>query len=954
MARVFVATERALGRQVVIKTLPDDSWTASSANRFRREILTAAQLQHANIVPVLTAGDAEGMPYFTMPLVDGATLRERIARGPIPLGEAIGILRDVARALSAAHARNVVHRDIKPENILLSSGAALVTDFGVAKAVSAATQGPEAAGTMTGIGVSIGTPAYMSPEQIIADPALDHRADLYAWGLVAYELLAGQRPFAELSGTALMKAQLGTLPPALASVAPQVPRALADLVMRCLAKEPGGRPQDAAELLGVLDLPSGESHAVPTPPSRTRLTIGVAAGALLALGAWWVFGRGPGGADEAMIAVAPFRVGGAAPETRYLREGLGDIIVPQIQTLPDASAAGMRVMLDRWRRIAGSVDEDLDDADAGRAAIAAGAGRLILGEVVGTRDRLAVSARLVRARDGRELSRARIEGTADSVFSLATRLVTTLLSISEGASQERLRTVLSARPEAIAPYLAGEQLYRRGRYADAGTAFFTAYSADTTFALAALRVELTNGWTLDEGYPGDWIDRAWRHRARLSGADSLVLLSSTGETYPEPMPIRARIRSLEALANRSNSAEVWYAFADYLFHIGHAVDEPNADARALEGFQRAEAIDSSFAPALEHQAQLHLVLGDSVRARAAHRRQAQVDSTGDFFYMNDFVMTQTLGSDAEIARAIDDLERRVPASIPFAVGVPATDFVPQAPIRMAIADSIFARYKRLPNPPPYSEIGARFMREIEWNAGRPSRAQSTPNDDILSLTEEVMAALLVEGDSSVAKRAVATLRAYVTAQRPSDPSPTLATANFALAQWALARGDTVEVERRVERLRGITPPRDRPSIANTATLFEALVSAQLAASRRAPDIQSRLERIDSLLLDAPALDRRSGRTLGNFVLAELWERAGAPDRALRAITRRDGQFGYSMFNADRMRRTARLARQLGRRDDEMTALQYFVDMRVSAEPHLQAEVEQARARLAELKAQGSR
>jgi serine/threonine-protein kinase len=271
MPRVFVATERALGRQVVIKTLPDDSWTASAAQRSRREILTAAQLQHANIVPVLTAGDAEGMPYFTMPLVDGATLRERIARGPIPLGEAIGILRDVARALSAAHARNVVHRDIKPENILLSSGAALVTDFGVAKAVSAATQGPEIANTMTAIGVSVGTPAYMSPEQIAADPTLDHRADL---------------------------------------------------VMRCLAKEPAARPQSATELLSVLDLPSGETRAQSAPPALHRVALATAAVLVIAIGAWWMFGRSSTTADEATIAVAPFRVGGAAPEAPYLREGL--------------------------------------------------------------------------------------------------------------------------------------------------------------------------------------------------------------------------------------------------------------------------------------------------------------------------------------------------------------------------------------------------------------------------------------------------------------------------------------------------------------------------------------------------------------------------------------------------------------------------------------------------------
>jgi eukaryotic-like serine/threonine-protein kinase len=956
MARVFVATERALGRQVVIKTLPDDSWTASSAQRFRREILTAAQLQHANIVPVLTAGDAEGMPYFTMPLVDGATLRERMTRGAVPLAEAIGILRDVARALSAAHARNVVHRDIKPENILLSSGAALVTDFGVAKAVSAATQGPDIANTMTAIGVSVGTPAYMSPEQIAADPSLDHRADIYAWGVVAYELLGGQRPFAELSGTALMKAQMGTMPPPLKTMAPHLPTALTDLVMQCLAKEPAGRPAGAAELLSVLDLPSGETRAESAPPpTRSRALLGAVAVLVIAVGAWWMLGRSSSSADEATIAVAPFRVGGAAPEARYLREGLGDIIVPQLQTLPEISATGMRVMLDRWRRVAGSTEDDLDDEGASRAALDAGAGQLILGDVVGTRERLTVNARLIRTRDGREISRARVNGSADSVFSLATRLVTTLLAVSDGASQERLQTVLSARPEAIGPFLVGEQLYRRGRYTDAGQAFFAAYNADTTFAIAALRVNLANGWTLEREIPGPWLERAWRHRSRLSGPDSLLLIAETGETYPEPMPMRARVQSMEALARRSNSAEVWYAFADYLFHIGEQIDEPNPWTRALDGFKRAEAIDSSFTPALEHQAQLYLSLGDTASARLAHLRQSQRDSTGDFYLANNYLMAITLGNTESQLAAMGRATSRNPEDLLYFATIGTMLGSVGTPVNLAIADTAMARYARL-SAGPASSIADRFRREYFWNTGRPAvaRTHAEADTDILSASETVLAGLAWDADTMQSQRSVRVLEAYVRGRPANDVSLEYASANFALAQWALARGDTAGVERRQRAIRTAGDAAKRPWDANQHRVFDTAIGAQLSVARGTPDARGRVEALDSLLIHAPSLDRRTVRTTGNLVLAELWERSAEPERALQVSKRRDTQLAFTMFQSERLRRIARVARQLGRRDEERAALQEFVQVRALAEPHLQPEVERARARLAELNATSER
>src|SRR3954468_10014861 len=187
MSRVFLARDAALDRAVVVKVLSGEFTSGVSADRFRREIQLIARLQHPHIVPILSAGASEGGLYYTMPFFGGETLRARLAReGPMSIGQAVRVLREVLDALSFAHGHGVVHRDIKPENILLEAGHAIVADFGIAKALSAAAvAGGDAAnppGALTSHGVSLGTPAYMAPEQASADPTTDHRADVYAVG----------------------------------------------------------------------------------------------------------------------------------------------------------------------------------------------------------------------------------------------------------------------------------------------------------------------------------------------------------------------------------------------------------------------------------------------------------------------------------------------------------------------------------------------------------------------------------------------------------------------------------------------------------------------------------------------------------------------------------------------------------------------------------------------------
>ena len=281
MSRVFLAEERRFGRRVVVKVLNPEIGADVSADRFEREIQLAARLQDPRIVPVLQAGQVNDLPYFTMPYIEGPTLRARLAGAPLELDEATGILRDVALGLEYAHARQIVHRDIKPENVLLAGRTAVVADFGIAKAIAAATQ-KLSGSTMTAAGTIIGTPAYMSPEQAMGG-IVDQRSDLYAWGVMAYEMLAGAHPFSgHTTVQALIAAQITETPEPLARSRPDLPRSLTTLIDECLAKNPDERPADAAALVSRL---SAAPPAARRPGTMSRIQRATAVGGLVVVAA---------------------------------------------------------------------------------------------------------------------------------------------------------------------------------------------------------------------------------------------------------------------------------------------------------------------------------------------------------------------------------------------------------------------------------------------------------------------------------------------------------------------------------------------------------------------------------------------------------------------------------------------------------------------------------------------
>ena len=270
MSRVFLADDLALRRQIVLKVLPSELAAVVNVERFNRETLLLARLQHPHIVPVLNVGSLHGLPWFSMPYIEGESLRARIDRvRELPIADVVSVLRDVAKALAYAHERGIIHRDIKPDNILLTGDAATVADFGIAKAVNAArTEGHGEA--LTQIGMAIGTPAYMSPEQASGSDAIDQRSDLYALGCVAYEMLCGSAPFAGRPFQRQLAAQLTEEATPIAERRPGMPPALAALVMQCLAKDPALRPQEARDVVLALeqtDVRSGE-----VPPAASSAT----------------------------------------------------------------------------------------------------------------------------------------------------------------------------------------------------------------------------------------------------------------------------------------------------------------------------------------------------------------------------------------------------------------------------------------------------------------------------------------------------------------------------------------------------------------------------------------------------------------------------------------------------------------------------------------------------------
>jgi serine/threonine-protein kinase len=259
-ATVYLANDLHLQRKVALKVLKPDLVATVGSHRFLHEIRVTANLQHPHIVPLFDSGKANGFLYYVMPFVEGESLRDRITRaGQLSVSEAARLLRDIADGLAAAHSIGIVHRDVKPGNVLISGRHAMISDFGLAKAVREA----RAPNTLTALGVALGTPFYMAPEQATRE-RVDHRADIYAFGAVAYELLTGRPPFTGRHPQQVLTAHVTETPAPLSERRASVTPELEHLVMRCLEKNPADRWQRVEEMIPQLEACATRSGAVPT------------------------------------------------------------------------------------------------------------------------------------------------------------------------------------------------------------------------------------------------------------------------------------------------------------------------------------------------------------------------------------------------------------------------------------------------------------------------------------------------------------------------------------------------------------------------------------------------------------------------------------------------------------------------------------------------------------------
>jgi serine/threonine-protein kinase len=650
MARVYLAHDVKHGRDVAIKVLRPELSQSLGHDRFLREIEIAARLRHPNIVPLYDSGEIGGVLYFVMPCEEGPSLRERLrAEGHLPVDEGLGILRDVARALAYAHEHGVVHRDVKSDNVMLSSDAAVVTDFGIAKAVSAALT--DAGGTdITQTGSAIGTPAYMAPEQASGDPATDHRADIYAFGCLAYEVFTGNPPFHSLSKHQVIASHLMTVPPAVSETRPEVPASVAALIARCLEKDPAARPQTAREVLRALDVPAS-TGAWPTPAAkpRPRRTVVVAGLALAAFIAATVFSTGSSRrtARPISLAVLPFGLSTSDSAMDYVADGLADEVAGALSRVPGIeirSRSGARL----YRR---QLSVDVKEAGARLNA------DYVLHAVIRQeRARWIVSADLARASDGTSIwvenfhiSPDEAAGATDTIAASVIAALRRRFPDAVGVAPILESNQRTANPDAWRLFLRGEELLkRRGRSVrESAELFREAIRLDSRFARAHAGLSMALAFSpYFQGVPPSEVRaEAVASAMRALELDSTLAAPHTAlgilhqfylqwdraereheiATRLEPRNVEARIQSarhdlmrgrpkealrkLRAARAEDPASAVILIWSSYAYYLTGRMDSALADSR------RAFETDPFNAPTLQNRALIMLTHGYADSAR---------------------------------------------------------------------------------------------------------------------------------------------------------------------------------------------------------------------------------------------------------------------------------------------------------------------------------------------------
>jgi serine/threonine-protein kinase len=625
MATVYLAHDVRHDRPVALKVLHPELMATLGPERFLREIRLAARLQHPHILGVHDSGEAAGRLWYTMPYVEGESLRQRLIREKqLPLGDALQIAQQVLAALGYAHARGVIHRDIKPENILLEAGEAVVADFGIAHALDAA--GGE---RLTETGLALGTPVYMSPEQGAGERGVGARSDIYSLGCVLYEMLAGQPPYTGPSAQAILARRLLDPVPSLHVVRDTVPAGVEQTIAKALAKVPADRFASAAEFAQALSLsPRARDGAGGEAKWRRRIFPAAALALVAVIGTVLVRSRAtaPSTLDPNLIAVAPFDI--VAPPLQAWSEGLVDVLSRSLDGAGPLRTVAPTVALKRWTGRA-------DPASAAALGRRTGAGLVVFGALDRSgADSLRIRAAVLDVRGKDAPLEVEVRGDTLRMDRLVDSLALALLrelSRTRPVGAVRQSPMGAKSLPALKAFLQGERFYRRGLWDSAMPQYDRAIALDSTFALAYRRM----GWIIGWGSPGaavytpgeEYARRAAALNRGLAPRDSLLILADTlflavGEAHwdahePHYFANRRRLFATLAEAQRRypGDPEVWYALGEARYHIRDPV--VTTDEETLDAFDRAIALDPAFAPAYFHTPELAIAidLGDPGRAR---------------------------------------------------------------------------------------------------------------------------------------------------------------------------------------------------------------------------------------------------------------------------------------------------------------------------------------------------
>ena len=950
MATVYCALDLRHERQVALKVLHPQLAATLGPERFLQEIRVTSSLQHPHILPVFDSGNAAGHLWYTMPWVRGESLRDRLSR-EVQLGmdNALDLTKQVADALGYAHRQGIIHRDVKPENILLEGDRAIVADFGIARALDLA--GGE---RLTETGLALGTPAYMSPEQALGS-AVDARCDIYSLGCVLYEMLAGEPPFTGPTAQSIIAKRLSSQVPSLRTVRDTVSPAVECAIEVALAKVPADRFATTEEFVAALD-GAGLSNTKPSTAVRrirrrwvalATLIAVVVVAAALGLRRWSTPAIPP---DTGLVAVVPFRIASSDSSLGYLHEGLVDLFAAKLNGEAGPKSVDPRTVMRLWNTSAEG-RSDLPEGEVLRLARRVGAGRLLTGSIVGTAERLVLSAAVVDVATGRPRQQATVDGSHDSLPYLVDRLAGQLLALGTGFRSQQLASLTTASLPALRAYLTGASAYRAGRWSVAIEDFDRALKLDTAFALAGMGLASASDW-LDGSESERGRRLAWAAKERLGWRDRTFLDAVRQNT----------LQSMQELVRKvPDNPEAWYGLGDKYFHDGALHGVTDADERALAAFRRALALDTATATApnaepLAHFGGLALAAGDSATVRRLLTLALAQDSTGEFTEMHRLGLAAASGDTAAITRWHATLDRvNIQTLVTLIMGRQASgEGVRDAQRAIEIAQRKYGRNSD-------SKESRGFLRflahDLALNRGRPLEALSVrarqPDDSprrVRGLDRALVDdALYWGGDTTAAVKAAGRVARAVARPPPPEVDSLLHLYYYDVCtneQWRLAHGDPRSAPSSIARLRAaakipsIQYPEEHQRCAE-------LLDSWYATATHQADARQRLARLDSLQTEDPVGITSSPIEASNILVARLWQEQGNWPRAEAAARRRYKGIN-PRFLSTYLREEGRAAAAVGHREAAIRAYQHYLALRYDSEPSVRPEVEQVRADLAEL------